>query len=142
MAIAGWGEEDWGNFIWWGAGGRALLGYPAQNPTQIIAVRALRPYHAPVRKMQPEDRSNGGVLYIYDKGVTEYSFRVTLKLTRAEHAALKDFYDNTANGKANAIYFADPEGNEHTVRIMNDRFDFPEEGWNMFRGTLLLVVSS
>jgi len=141
MGAADWGTEDWGNFIWWSAGGRALLGYPAENPTQIIAVRALRPYHAAVTKMQPWDRSDGGVLYIYDKGITEYSFRVTLKLSRTEHAALKDFYDNTANGKANRVYFADPEGNEYAVRIMNDRFDFPEEGWNRFVGTLVLRKS-
>ena len=53
MNAADWGAEDWENFTWWGAGGRALLGYPAEDPTQILALRVLRPYHAPVRKMQP-----------------------------------------------------------------------------------------
>jgi len=138
MNAAHWGEQDWGDFTWWGSGGRALFGYPADDPTQIIAVRVLRPYHAPVRKMQPEDRSTGGALYIYDKGLTEYTFRVSLKVSRAEYSVLRDFYHNAANGKANLIYYADPEGNEHTVRIMNDQFDFPEEAWNKFTGTLNL----
>jgi len=84
------------------------------------------------------DYSNGGVPYIYDKGLTEYTFGLSLRFSRAEKLALKNFYDNYANGKLNQVYYADPEGNEHIVRVMNDDFDFPEEAWNKFTGTLNL----
>jgi len=132
-----WGQSDFGTFLF-GLGGRGIFGFPADNPTVAIAVRVLRPYHDTVRKKQPVDYANGGDIYVYNKGLTEYTFGASLRLSRSEKAALKAFYDNNANGKANQVYYADPEGNEHIVRIMNDEFDFPEEAWNKFTGTLNL----
>ena len=132
-----WGENDWGTFLY-GAGGRGILGYPAGDPTVTLNFRVIRPYHDPIKKLQPEDRSNGGDLYIYDKGITEYTFEVTVKLSKAEQAALRSFYDTSANGKANQLYYADPDGNEHLVRIMDDRFDFPQEAYDKYTGKLTL----
>ncbi len=136
-ADSDWGESAWGGFLY-GAGGRGIFGYPSDDPTVTVAVRVLRAYHDPVKKKQPVDYSNGGDPYIYVKGLTEYSFGVPLKLSRADKAALKAFYDTSADGKANQVYYADPEGNEHIVRIMNDEFDFPEEAYDKFTGTLNL----
>jgi hypothetical protein len=134
---SGWGESDWGTFLY-GAGGRGVFGYPADDPTVTLALRVLRPYHSAVEKKQPVDFSNGNEPYIYAKGLTEYTFIVPLKLSRDEAAALKDFYDNSADGKANQIYFAEVDGTEHVARIMDSRLDFPEEAYDKFTGSLTL----
>ena len=140
MIDSDWGQSDWGTFLY-GAGDHAILGYPADDPAITISVGLFRPYHTPVKKKQPVDYSNGGDPYIYNKGLTEYSFEASLRLTAAEKQALQAFYDNTADGKANPIYYADPDGNEYTVRIMNEEFDFQEEAYNKYTGKLKLVVS-
>jgi hypothetical protein len=132
-----WGQSDWGAFIY-GAGGRGIFGYPASDPTVTLALRVLRPYHTPVEKRQPVDYSNGNDPYIYNKGLTEYTFGVSLKLSRDEAAALKDFYDNCADGKANQIYYAEPDGTEHVARIMDNKLDFPEEAYDKYTGSLTL----
>jgi hypothetical protein len=132
-----WGASAWGNFLW-GSGGQGGLGYPVNAPTTIVLLRILRPYHSPVKKKQPVDYSNAGTPYIYVKGLTEYTFEVPVRLNKSEAAALKDFYDTYANGKANEVFYIDPFGNRYGVRIMNDEFNFPEEAWNKYTGTLTL----
>jgi hypothetical protein len=132
-----WGASAWGNFLW-GSAGRAGLGYPANAPATIVLLKILRPYAAPVKKRQPVDYNNANEPYIYNKGLTEYTFEVSVKLTQAEAAALKAFYDTCANGKANQVFFVDTYGNRYTVRIMNDEIKLPEEAWDKYTETLTL----
>ena len=132
-----WGASVWGSFLW-GSGGRAGLGYPVSDPTVTVVLRVIRPYKSPVTKKQPVDYSNSGDPYIYIKGVTEYTFELPVRLLKTEAAALKDFYDTYADGKANQVFYVDTDGNRHIVRIMNGSFDFPEEAWDKYTGTLIL----
>jgi hypothetical protein len=132
-----WGASPWGSFLW-GASGWAGLGYPAGAPTVTLILRILRPYRNPIKKKQPIDYSNSGDPYIYNKSLTEYTFEVPLRLRKSEAASLRTFYDAYANGRANQVLYVDPEGIRHVVRIMSDAFDFPEEAWNKYTGTLTL----
>jgi hypothetical protein len=132
-----WGESPWGEFIF-GAGGVAILGYPAVNPTETLALAALDPYDDPLELFQTDDISNGGAHYIYDKGLPEQTFELSLRLTLAEKTALKTFFETTALGKANPVYYADPYGEEHVVRIVTEKFSFPEQKWNQFVGSMTL----
>jgi hypothetical protein len=132
-----WGASAWGTFLW-GSGGQAGLGYPVDDPTVTVVLRALRPYHSPVKKKQPVDYSNSGDPYIYNKGLTEYTFEVPVRLNKSVATALKTFFDTCANGKAHQVLYVDTDGTRHIVRIMNDSFDFPEEAYDKYTGTLSL----
>ncbi len=134
-----WGTSPWGEFVWGWESGRGILGYPGTiNPTETLVLPILRPYRDPFVKVQPTDRSDGGDLYVYDKGMEEQIFETPLKLSKNDKDALKTFYDEKADGKANKVYYVDPYGGEHIVRIMNDEFDFVEESYGKHTGILTL----
>lgn len=138
LSATGWGASNWGENVWPGVG-QGIFGYPGQsNPTEILILRVLRPFKPVVRKFQPKDYSDGMDLYVYDKAVKEELFEIQIKCSKAEYDILKTWYDEKANGAANQLYFIDPYGAEHLIRIMDEELNFEEQAYTKWLGNLTL----
>lgn len=115
-----------------------VLSYPASSPTETLTLRALRPYNAPIKRFQPKDRSDGMDVYSYDKGAAEQVFTLNLRCTKSQRDSLLDWFDTRANGSVNQLLYADPFGNSHIVRIMDEKLDLREESNDRWTGPLTL----
>ncbi len=133
-----WGVSNWGEFIW-PEPGKGIFGYSGQvNPTEMLVFRVLRPFKPILKKFQPKDYSDGMDLYVYNKAGNEELLEIQIKCTKAEYDTFKTWYDTKANGAANQLYFIDPYGAEHLIRILDEALHFEEQAYNKWLGSLLL----
>jgi len=95
---------------------------------------------APLKFRQPRDMSDGGVLYVYDKGITEQKFVLKWEsLPLADWTALKTFIDTVAVGAKNTFTYYDEDGTAWTVRLISDTRDFRQVRFGRYSGSLTLL---
>ncbi len=83
----------------------------------------------PFEFKQPKDYSDGGELYIYNKGLVEDIFILVFKkMTEADYSNMTGFFKNVIQGAGYSFTYYDENGTAHTVRLMDDAIDFKIEG--------------
>lgn len=97
------------------------------------------PAARPIEKIQTIDRTAGGKLQVENLGITlrrrQLNFTDMLKL---DHDALKSWFDNISNGAEFEFEFTDERGFTGTVKILDNTFDFSEDDFELFSGSLTL----
>lgn len=111
-----------------------------KDATSVVFSKGLRyPFSAPLRFIQPEEVSDGGVRYVYDKGPIEDEFDVPFeRLPKADYDDLRSFFRTTIPGKLDTFTYTDQESQTHTVRLVDEEIDFPEVAFHLFSGRLRL----
>ena len=71
--------------------------------------------------MQPKDFSDGGDLYVYDKGLGPNRYRTLTfpDISENDLANFMTFFEDVAVGSKNLFLFTDRDGSVHVARIMN-----------------------
>jgi|GEM_PF-3768525 len=90
---------------------------------------------------QPVDRSGGGSLYIYNKGIFPEDTIVLSwpSISSADKAALDSFIRTVAVGAVNVFTYYDHNGASHAVRLMTPKPEFTER-YGRFAVRLLLRI--
>jgi len=92
------------------------------------------PVRAPREQVQAIDRTAAGTLEVESLGTLIKRLTVDFSnLTAADYAALLNWFDNVAQGAANAFTYTDQDGAGYLVRWVN-QFNFSETkaGWSGF----------
>jgi hypothetical protein len=85
------------------------------------------PVRAPREYVQAIDRTAAGTLEVETLGVIIKRISIGFSnLPAADFIALRDWFDSTAAGAANAFTYTDQEGADYVVRWLN-AFDFTED---------------
>lgn len=95
------------------------------------------PAARPIEKLQVSDRTAAGTLQTEELGIT-LRRRVLnfFDMIKTDHDALRDWFDNIANGSENAFEYTDERGYVGTVKILDNTFDFQEDDFELFSGSL------
>lgn len=92
-----------------------------------------------IEKIQSTERSAAGTLHVESFAIKIKSRELNFDLmSRADYDALKDWFDNIADGSKNSFYFVDEEENTNEVRITSKNFDFQEDSYQRYSGKLTL----
>lgn len=83
-----------------------------------------------VEKRQKTGRSDGGALYVYDKGAASlYRQALAFKhLTKYEASELRTFFDTLVSGSLSTFTFTDHRGRVATARFLNTSLQFENSG--------------
>ena len=95
------------------------------------------PATRPIEKQQIIDRTAAGELQTEELGRTLR--RRTLNfvdMSKVDHDALENWFDNVANGAENAFDFTDERGFTGEVKFIDNTFDFQETDFELFSGSL------
>lgn len=99
------------------------------------------PLRKPVQLAQVTDRTAAGTLQVEDLGqATRSRFLTFTRLPLGDYQALVDFFENTAVGAMNTFTYYDEEGQDMTVRWLGSIYDFQQDRYQQFSGTIELEV--
>ena len=90
-----------------------------KDATVVTLPDPLAPYtNKTVQKFNVAQMTDGGTDYVYDKGITKYTYPMRFMVTtEATITALRSFFDTTANGMVETFTLTDPFGATPTVRF-------------------------
>jgi len=105
------------------------------DPSPGYPVRAL--------KRQAVGRTEGGTVYVYDKGVETFEAELPFdSLTDSEKIALANFFDSTAEGGLQTFTYTDSNGTARTARLLDPHLAFIKVSANVWDVRLRLELSS
>jgi len=85
------------------------------------------------------DYSDGGQMYPYDKGIQEKFFNLVFeRLPLSDYNNLDNWLTNIAVGEKNAFTYTDEDGNDYTVRLMEDKNPLKEVASGLYSGAIRL----
>jgi hypothetical protein len=101
------------------------------------------PVKDPASVTVPTDKSDGGQMYAYNKGISEQLFNLVFeKISATDHTAFLDWLLNHAVGPVNTFTFTDEAGATHTVRLLDTTDPFEADGEDgtgfLYSGTIQL----
>jgi len=97
------------------------------------------PAPRPIEKLQVTDRSAGGELKIEILGIDINSRTLNFTdMLKTDHDNLKNWFDVIANGSENSFEFTDERGFVGTVVIRDTVFNFVENDFELFNGSITL----
>lgn len=99
------------------------------------------PVEKPIEKIQAQDRTACGSLEVEKLGPNLNTRRIHFKnLPQADYEALRNWYDNIADGAVNPFTFYDEEGKPWTVIITTPKIRFPQTWHHRYTVTLDLEI--
>lgn len=101
------------------------------------------PSRTPRHKVQVNDRTAAGTLQVEDLGADYRRFYLDfVGLPKTKYAELETWWDTISEGAKNTFTYYDELANTHTVRLLTNPLDFPENRNGFLDGSLLLEVVS
>lgn len=97
------------------------------------------PAARPIEKVQVSDRTSSGQLQTEDLGISLKTRRlVFIDMIEEDYIALRNWFDVISNGSENEFSFTDEKGFEGNVIILDKTFNFPENDFELYSGSLTL----
>jgi hypothetical protein len=99
-----------------------------KDATVVTLPDPLAPYtNKSIKKFNTITTTDGGVDYVYDKGITKYIYPMRFVVTtEATITALRSFFDTTANGMVESFVLTDPFAATPIVRFNQQELEIIE----------------
>lgn len=93
----------------------------------------------PFEFRQPKDYSDGGSIYVYNKGLIENTFELLFNnMPESDYQNMEGFFKNIIQGSKYNFTYYDENGTAHTARLMDESIDFQINGYNRRTGSITL----